>query len=201
MTARPVNTGVDMVAQTLCAAECSNPLERRHSWTEHRDVAVKVCAVVGVTDIGHRIEVAFKQGFDSRNQQVADFRTEIEGLKAENTRLTQLLGEHAGARKTLADKHKQLQATHDAERQARNEATLVAEAARRELLTETVQRVAAEDRARVCSRELGDAYKQLAVARDREAVHNTSRLQLAEWLEHTTDFPSTGEEGTGGIHA
>lgn len=206
MSERTIDARVDAIAQALHAVQCNETLTARHSWAVHRDVAAKLADVLGHGVGNQRVVAAYQDGFNSRNDHVAELTERVAHLEVENTRLAGLLGETAGARKVVSDKYDRLVEMHTAEREECNNAVASAEASRRDLLIEKRLRIQAEDRSRVCSRELGDTYKQLAderdqlaSAHDRIAVMDTSRLQLAEWLEHTTDFPSTGEEGTEGV--
>lgn len=194
MREKSVDAVVDQVAQALHAAQCVNRVTARHSWIEHRPVAVIVCQMVGLQGVGRRIQVAFKEGFDSRSDQVRRFEEQIKDLQEENNRLRYQPGEEANDRERLVARIADLEHALTYERAATEAARNRVTEAESDLVDERLLRLAAEDRERQAALRLAGCQRALAAAREANGLLQGSRLHVAQALED-------GHNTTGGIHA
>ncbi len=193
MSQPTVGPRTNLIAQEL-HADCDPATSHRHSWVEHQKTAARVDAALGGGLSEKQLKAAFQRGFHSRDGEISDMQSRADEHEREGQRLTQMLGKAAAAHQRLRDRLADLALTHDQERRERNNAVAAAEAARRHLLTETQLRAQADDRATQLSHELRDTNRELTAARERIALLDASRLQLAHDLENEYDTTTIKEK-------
>lgn len=194
MVEKNVDATVDQLAQAFHAAQCVNRLTPRHSWTEHRALAIRVCEYAGLAGIGRRVELAFKQGFDSRSDHFRKLESQLATLDRQNVELRADLAKAEGQRHESAVRIVELERVLSAERETCNAAQAEAEADRRALVDEKRQRMQAEDQARAINLELRDVTKALAAATAENAALQISRRHTADALQAAAT--TTGEGAT-----
>lgn len=180
MVEKTVDPVVEQLAQALHAATCVNRLTARHSWTEHLPVAAQAAQMIGLRGVGHRVAVAFKEGFDSRNQQVRD-------LAERADEVGRRFAEQAVELDKATDERTELLCVIDEERTATATALEAKQAAQREAADEKHLRELAEERARRSAVELAGANRALAAAWEANGLLQNARLHTAQALEAGTN--------------
>lgn len=180
MVEKTVDPVVEQLAQALHAATCVNRLTARHSWTEHLPVAAQAAQMLGLRGVGHRVAVAFKEGFESRDQQVRDLTERADEV---GRRFAEQAVELAAATEERAE----LERVVDEERTATATALEAKQAAQREAADEKHLRELAEERARRSAVELAGANRALAAAWEANGLLQNARLHTAQALEAGTN--------------
>ena len=185
MVEKTVDPVVEQLAQALHAATCVNRLTARHSWTEHLPVAAKTAQMIGLRGVGRRVAVAFKEGFESRDQQVRQ-------LTERADEVTRRFTEQAVELEAARDGRTELLRVVTEERTATATALEAERAAQREAADEKHLRELAEERARRSAIELAGANRALAAAWEANGLLQNARLHTAHALEAALSKPGEG---------